>query len=78
MKLGIFTDPHCCNVEILCKTRRPSLSIAKIREAMERFAAEHVDACICLGDLTDHGIPYITLPAMCEGEENSYRVLNLP
>ena len=23
------------------------------------------------------GIPYVTLPAMCEGEENAYRVIEL-
>ena len=29
------------------------------------------------GENTVDGIPYITLPAMCEGEENSYRILDL-
>ena len=54
MKLGIFTDSHYCGAEVLCQTRRPSLSLSKIREAMEAFREEKVDACICLGDMTDH------------------------
>ena len=54
MKIGLFTDAHYCRAEVLCGTRRPSLSLSKIREAMESFRAENVDICICLGDLTDH------------------------
>lgn len=53
MKLGIFTDPHYCNKEITCVTRRSLLSYQKIKEAMEHFAKESVDAVICLGDLID-------------------------
>ncbi len=54
MKLGIFTDSHYCGAEVLCETRRPSLSLGKIREAMEAFKAVRADACVCLGDMTDH------------------------
>lgn len=54
MKIGIFTDAHYCKAELLCRTRRPSLSLAKIREAMDAFRLAKVDLCICLGDLTDH------------------------
>lgn len=54
MKIGIFTDAHYCHADILCDTRRPFLSIAKIREAMDAFRLNGVDLCICLGDLTDH------------------------
>ena len=53
MKLGLFTDPHYSTKELACKTRRPSLSYGKIREAMEHFVSENVDAVICLGDLVD-------------------------
>ena len=53
MKLGLFTDPHYSTKELACKTRRPLLSYGKIREAMEHFASESVDAVICLGDLVD-------------------------
>ena len=55
MKIGVFTDAHYCHAEVLCNTRRPSLSLAKTREAMDAFRSAGVDACICLGDLTDHG-----------------------
>ena len=55
MKLGIFSDSHYCGAEVLCRTRRPSLSLSKIREAMDAFREAKVDACVCLGDMTDHG-----------------------
>lgn len=53
MKIGVFTDAHYCNAEVMCETRRPLLTPAKVREAMEAFCAAKVDFCICLGDLTD-------------------------
>ena len=54
MKIGVFTDAHYCHADVLCGTRRPSLSLSKIREAMDMFREASVDICICLGDLTDH------------------------
>jgi len=54
MKIGLFSDPHYCRAEVLCKTRRPNLSLRKIRQAMDAFAAAGVDLVFCLGDLTDH------------------------
>ena len=54
MKAGIFTDSHYCEAEVLSETRRPFLSLIKIREAMDAFKAADVDICLCLGDLTDH------------------------
>ena len=54
MKLGIFTDSHYCNAESMDNTRRPSLSLDKIKDAMKAFADAKVDACFCMGDLTDH------------------------
>ncbi len=53
MKLGIFADTHYCRKEILCRTRHPSLSLGKIKEAMSSFAVADVDLCICMGDLVD-------------------------
>ena len=53
MKLGLFTDPHYCDKEITCRTRRPVLSYGKIREAMAHFAREQVDLVLCLGDIID-------------------------
>ena len=54
MKLGLFTDVHYCDADVLCETRRPRLSLDKLKEAMEAFKREKVDLCLCLGDLTDH------------------------
>ena len=54
MKIGLFTDVHYCKADVLCTTRRPSLSLLKLREAMDAFKAAEVDFCLCLGDLTDH------------------------
>lgn len=53
MKIGLFTDPHYCNADVLCKTRRPRLSIQKMRCALDEFKKNNVDICICLGDITD-------------------------
>ncbi|MBQ7322057.1 MAG: metallophosphoesterase [Clostridia bacterium] len=53
MKLGLFTDPHYCDQDVTCRTRRPVLSYGKIREAMETFVREKVDFVLCLGDIID-------------------------
>ncbi len=66
MKIGLFTDPHYCKAEILCRTRRPSLSLSKVKEAMETFRKEGVELCICLGDLVDK----------CDSLEESYMCLD--
>ena len=54
MKIRLFTDVHYCHAEHLCKTRRPLLSMGKLRETMECFKENKVDVCVCLGDLTDN------------------------
>ncbi len=51
MKIGIFTDSHYCDKEVTCKTRRPVLSKAKIKEAMDSF--KDTNLIICLGDFVD-------------------------
>lgn len=50
MKLGLFTDPHYAVADRLVRTRRPFLSMAKLKEALTAFAAAQVDAIVCLGD----------------------------
>ncbi|MBE6632911.1 MAG: hypothetical protein E7620_01060 [Ruminococcaceae bacterium] len=55
MKLGLFSDSHYCKLATSCGTRRPSLSLGKLREAMDAFREEKVDYVLCLGDLTDKG-----------------------
>ncbi len=52
MKIGLFTDTHYCDVESL-GTRRPSLSLKKVKIAMDTFKNEGVDMVFCLGDLVD-------------------------
>ena len=54
MRLGLFADPHYCPADLLCRTRRPRLSLGKIRDAMEAFVSEGAELCICMGDLVDH------------------------
>ena len=54
MRLGLFADPHYCPTDLLCRTRRPRLSLGKIRDAMEAFVSEGAELCICMGDLVDH------------------------
>ena len=66
MKIGLFTDPHYCKTDILCRTRRPSLSLNKVKKAMECFVNEDVKFCVCLGDLVDK----------CETVEESYQCLD--
>lgn len=51
MKIGIFADSHYSSKEISNRTRRPNLSLEKIRQAMDAFRG--VDCIICLGDLVD-------------------------
>lgn len=54
MKIGLFTDCHYCYANYIGNTRRPILSLNKIKEAMEHFKANQVDVVFCLGDMTDH------------------------
>jgi 3',5'-cyclic AMP phosphodiesterase CpdA len=53
MKIGFFTDPHYANLEIAVRTRKPLLSLGKIKAAMDAFAAAGVGMVICLGDIID-------------------------
>ncbi len=52
MKIGLFSDPHYYRATDK-ETGEPSLAQKKIVDVMEYFAAEKVDMCLCLGDLTD-------------------------
>ena len=53
IKVGIFTDPHTSLDVVSGKTRRPSLSIGKIKRIMDIFKAEGVEYVLCLGDTAD-------------------------
>lgn len=50
MKIGIFADPHYANIVRLAN-RFPLRSLGLMRDAMERFVREGVDAAVCMGDL---------------------------
>lgn len=67
IKVGIFTDPHCSLNVISTRTRRPSLSIGKIKRIMDIFKAEGVEQVLCLGDLADG----------CGGEEQTAEMVKI-
>lgn len=50
MKLGIFTDPHYGVLKEDLVTRRPSMSLNKLKTVVGKFKEAQVDAIICLGD----------------------------
>lgn len=51
VKIGIFADAHYSSKNISNLTRRPILSLGKLRQAMDAF--RDVDCIVCLGDLVD-------------------------
>ena len=51
MKIVLFTDSHYCSKEVTCKTRRPILSLGKVRAMLD--ACLDADLILCLGDLID-------------------------
>lgn len=53
MKIGFFADPHYCRADVLCRTRRPRLSLCKIERVMEAFCTEGAELAVCLGDFLD-------------------------
>ena len=55
MKIGLFSDSHYCRASVPEQTRLTSLSLGKIRDAMEDFKANSVDLVMCLGDMVDVG-----------------------
>lgn len=50
MKIGVFTDPHYALADRLLETRRPILSLGKLKESCDAFREAQVDAIFCLGD----------------------------
>ncbi|MBQ8163276.1 MAG: metallophosphoesterase [Clostridia bacterium] len=53
MKIGLFSDPHYCDKDMVSGGRYHALSYGKIKEAMDSFKKEGVGLVICLGDLVD-------------------------
>ena len=80
MKIGVFADPHDCSSEVLCRTRRPRLSYEKVRELPEASGKVKL---VLRGhyhpgaEAVVSGIPYLTVPALCEGEAIPFRILEI-
>lgn len=51
MKIGIFTDTHYCDLDLLEQDRKPRYAYAAVKKAFEDFRAQGVQIAICLGDL---------------------------
>lgn len=51
MKIGIFTDTHYCDLDLLEQDRKPRYAYAAVKKAFEDFRAQGVQVAICLGDL---------------------------
>ena len=53
MKIGLFSDSHYCQAPIPEQGGLTSMSLGKIKAAMEDFKANNVDLVMCLGDMVD-------------------------
>lgn len=51
MKIGIFTDTHYCDLELLEQDRKPHYAYGAVNRAFDDFEAQGVQIAICLGDL---------------------------
>ena len=51
MKIGIFTDTHYCDLDLLEQDRKPRYAYAAVKRAFEDFKAQDVQIAVCLGDL---------------------------
>ncbi len=74
MKIGLFTDCHYCNCEMLGGSRAALESFEKTKKAMEEFKKQGVDICFCLGDLTDN-VPGDTKESVMEYFVNITRLI---
>lgn len=51
MKIGIFTDTHYCDLELLEQDRKPRYAYNAVNHAFDDFKAQGVEVAVCLGDL---------------------------
>lgn len=51
MKIGLFTDTHYCNLELLEQDRHPRRAYDTVKTAYSEFKKNGVDVAICLGDI---------------------------
>lgn len=78
MKIGLFADSHYCADETKNKTRRPKLSLEKVKTAMQYFKSVDADMCICLGDLTDSACEDFSVPDPLENILEIIKTYNIP
>ena len=48
MKIGIFTDTHYCDLELLEQDRKPHYAYGAVNRAFDDFEAQGVQIAICL------------------------------
>ncbi|MDF2686563.1 MAG: metallophosphoesterase [Clostridia bacterium] len=69
MKIGLFTDSHYSTEDYdpIVPSRRPLLSMEKIKNALKEFIENETELIICLGDLVN----------VRENSENELNIFNL-
>ncbi len=51
MKIGIFTDVHYCDLDLIEQNRKPRYAYTAVKTAFDDFRAQGVRVAVCLGDL---------------------------
>ena len=51
MKIGLFTDTHYCDLDLLEQDRKPRYAYGAVKKAFEDFKNQGVQLAVCLGDL---------------------------
>ena len=51
MKIGIFTDSHYCDLDLLERDRKPRYAYSAVKRAFDDFKAQGVEIAVCLGDI---------------------------
>lgn len=54
MKIGLFSDTHYCDRELVNGDRKPQVAFARLKEALNEFNSCGVSLAICLGDLINY------------------------
>lgn len=51
MKIGLFTDTHYCDLDLLEQDRKPRYAYGAVKRAFDDFKKQGVQIAVCLGDL---------------------------
>lgn len=54
MKIGLFSDTHYCDRDIVNGDRKPKVAFARLGEALAEFKRNGVELVVCLGDLINY------------------------